>query len=526
MKSYSNKILIFFFLSALTIPMFVGLIKKDDEFSKNEKRQLAKFPETPSSIDSIGIYFSQFDDYYKDHYGFKEKFLSFYSTIKYLMYDSSSENIIIGKDRWLFLNKGYGSPMTDFMNTSPMSDMQIKNYGDYLQSKSNWFHINKMEFYFLMCPNKHSIYPEKIPKYIPKNTGPTNFDRLLQYLKTNTTVKVIFTKEILLEEKYKSEYPLYSPKGTHWTSLGANYAQFELAKTIEKDFPNNINPKLEDLSNFYWETSNYDSSGAIIGLPELQHKIPKSKLETCKDNFIVNGQDIKYTCTKNKGALNALIFRDSYFIEMVPYLTSYFANSNFIWKGLTLTELKKQLSLNTYDIVIESFVERYLEDKTSNLLEFAANEDLIKDMFDKSDDLIYESKCFNNWWLQFQEKEEGQVVKNCESLNFTISKMPITNIYLRNIDALKNSNVIAYFEYDSTIETTFKLFYSIKGESVNGWRYSEAKSIKSDVKIGANKIYIPIAIDNLDDSILFQLGGLDGSYKLKKVKLKKINLTN
>lgn len=524
MKHIVNKLMVLFFLSILILPLLSVIFNEDKKYSKNEKRELAKLPEFPSNINSIGVYFNQFDNYYKDHYGFKKIFISLYSRFKYLINDSSSKNIIIGKDNWLFLNKGYGNPMEDYMNTAPMSEQEIKSYGDYIKSKSDWFKKNNMEYYFFMCPNKHSIYFEKLPSYISKKDSLSNFDRVLNYLKDNTKVNLVLTKETLLKEKYRFEYPLYSPKGTHWTSLGANFAQYELAKTIQNDFPDKITPRLEDIDSFYWETSNYDSSGAIIGLPELMHSIPKINITTCKNNVVVNNKDIKYECINNKNGLSALIFRDSYFIEMRPYLINYFKKSNFVWKGLTMNELKKQLLGNTYDIVVESFVERYLESKIPNLLEFNLDDNFVKDTFNKSNTIIYESKCFTNWRLQFQDKEEGKVTKNCETLKFTISKEPVTNIYLKNIEGLKNSNAIAYFEFNSTIETTFKLYYSIKGESVNGWKYSDAKRILSKVKIGANKIYIPLTVDKLDDSILFKIDGLGGTYNFKKVIIKKITL--
>lgn len=352
----------------------------------------------------------------------------------------------------------------------------------------------------------------------------SNYNKLIAYLKTHTTIKVVDVKDLLLEEKKKSEIFIYSPKGTHWNAIGANYAQFELAKIIQQDFPDRIIPKLEDLKDFNLEYSNYDSSGNMIGLANLEQEVPIPNLIACEDNLITNGQNFKCNCNKNPNGLKALIFRDSYFIEMTRYLTNYFKYSNFIWSGLTFKDLKQQLDSDNYDIVIESYVERYLEDKKPESKQFSKDKKYIKKVFGELKTTIFESKCFDKLGLQFQEEEEGEVERNCSNLKFSILKEPVTNIYLNNLTTLKNSNAIAYFEFESSIETTFQLFYTIIDESVNGWPYDNNKMIEHKVIKGLNKIYIPIIVDQLDDSILFHIGGLGGTYSIKKVHIKKIEL--
>ncbi|SFC95941.1 alginate O-acetyltransferase AlgX-related protein [Algibacter pectinivorans] len=520
MKAIYHKITIVVFLLLIFVPFVFGIIQKDKKVSVEEKRELAVLPVLPNSIDSLGIYFNDFDKYYKDHYGFRDSFLKFYSNLKYSIYDSPSDNIVLGKDRWLFLNKGYGNPIEDFRDSNPMTTSEIENYASYIQTKSNWFRNKGIKYYFMICPNKHTIYSDKLPWYVIKRDSLSNYDRLIKHLKLNTTVQVIDVKGLLLKEKENAKMPLYSPLGTHWTALGANYAQYELAKTIQKDFPNKIDPKLYTLDRFYLENSNYDSSGGIIGKPDLQHAIPKIDLKACTNNVKKDKDGFQCDCNKNIKGLKALVYRDSYFIEMVPYLTNYFAHSNFVNGGIRMSALQKQLAKSKYDIVIESFVERYIEDKRGNNLEFSIDNNYIKEVFEKSTNTIFESKCFSGWWLQFQEKEG--VTKTCDSIKFSENTTPITNLYLRKLEGLKGNKAIVYFEFNSTINTNFELFYSIIGESVNGWRYGEDKKITKSVHKGLNKLYIPLDIENLNDSMLFRLGGIGGTYTLKKVIVKKI----
>ncbi len=60
-------------------------------------------------------------------------------------------------------------------------------------------------------------------------------------------------------------------------------------------------------------------------------------------------------------APRALIFRDSFFIALQPYISQYFAKTVYVWEWPDIKLLEKYLQYNHSDIVIESRVERHLK---------------------------------------------------------------------------------------------------------------------------------------------------------------------
>ena len=60
-------------------------------------------------------------------------------------------------------------------------------------------------------------------------------------------------------------------------------------------------------------------------------------------------------------APKALIFRDSFFINLQPYMSQYLAKTVYVWEWPDLTLLKKYMQYNQPDIVIEARVERHLK---------------------------------------------------------------------------------------------------------------------------------------------------------------------
>ena len=58
-----------------------------------------------------------------------------------------------------------------------------------------------IEYYYLIAPNKHSIYFDKMPSYLTKKNQESATDQLVQYLRKNTDVNAIELKGALLLKK-------------------------------------------------------------------------------------------------------------------------------------------------------------------------------------------------------------------------------------------------------------------------------------------------------------------------------------
>ena len=78
----------------------------------------------------------------------------------------------------------------------------------------------------LIIPNKEIIYAENMPSYIERESEITRTDKLVEYLKNNTKLDIIYLKDIY--NQYKDDYQLYYQTDTHYNMQGCFLAVAEL----------------------------------------------------------------------------------------------------------------------------------------------------------------------------------------------------------------------------------------------------------------------------------------------------------
>ena len=316
---------VIFFIFVL-IPFLIGIIEDDKMESLIEKRKLSKLPEIPKTIRDLKAYPATFDSYYSDHIGLRDWLARYYKLTKYSIGDSPSPDVTIGQDGWLFLGgiengySRYGDPFGDARNANLYSNNELKVFAEHMMSVKTWLNQRGIEYFYIIAPNKHTIYSDKLPKYISKENEESAMDQVVKYLKQYTEVTVIDLRKSLIKEKENRQ--LYSKTDTHWNHNGANIAQYEIMKEIEKLFPNRIKPELAQLRNFTseeaWVSTLPKKRGDLakfIGLDSFkeQNLLPTFD-ETCTLNKKIHDPEEGrfFTVTCDGQQLNTIIFRDSF----------------------------------------------------------------------------------------------------------------------------------------------------------------------------------------------------------------------
>jgi alginate O-acetyltransferase complex protein AlgJ len=353
------------FLGMIYVPFGLGILEKDIDISAKEKRKLADFPNIELRVGSLKRFPKRFDEYYSDHFGGRNWLNNVYRYIKYRMGDSSSIDVTLGSDGWLFLGsakkgyKRYNDPIGDFRNINLYSQKELKQVAEYMQSIKNWLNSQGIEYMFVIAPNKHTIYPEYLPDYITKVNSISATDQLVNYLKNHTDVPVVDLREAILEKK--SEHRLYYKTDTHWNYSAGNYAQYKIMQQLQHMFPNQITPKLSKLK--YRERRGGDLA-TMIGVHSFSEMIPlpvPSKKDCTPVKKPSNARETKIFTTTCKGQkLSAIVFRDSFFNALKPYFSRRFKRVTYSWGVLDFKLLKKLMKSGKPDIVIEEIVERKL----------------------------------------------------------------------------------------------------------------------------------------------------------------------
>jgi hypothetical protein len=329
--------------------------------SEKENRSLAVFPNLLISdgkidVENIGNIPRLFDNYINDRFGFRNSFVSLAN-----MFNKASKingDVIIGKDDWLFYSSSAdGNNISDFFKFNLFSDDEIKQFVENVEKRLEWCNSNDIKFIFLIAPNKHNVYPEYYPFIRPK--GITRTEQVLAALPANLENIVIYPLDYMLQNK-TNEIPLYFETDTHWNMTGA-YCAFEmLFNRIRQLFPyTNFQeiPFVTDIS--------YDSFGDIVPMLGLtnygRRTIPNIQPSAGWESYYqyIKNESRNGVITKNndQSLPKAIIFRDSFFSLLEPFVSTRFSYVEYNWMPFNASD-KKYILENKPDVIIWEIVER------------------------------------------------------------------------------------------------------------------------------------------------------------------------
>ena len=214
----------------ILVPLFT-INRIEGRVSETENRVLRSFP---AVLDANGNlrpnYLSEFDDWFKDNIGLREPMRNLCGIVDYnLMHKSASPKVELGKEGWLYYTEENNVDIAK--GTYPdFTDEEMETICSQIEQVRKKLESQGKEFVFVIPPSKASIHPEYIES-ADCQVMETQIDRFADYLEAHTDVKVVRLKDALLEEKSKSEEPLFFKTDTHWNYHG-RYVGY---KTIIED---------------------------------------------------------------------------------------------------------------------------------------------------------------------------------------------------------------------------------------------------------------------------------------------------
>mgnify|MGYP002552260740 FL=1 len=180
-----------------------------------ENRQLAEKPAL--TRDNLHNYASQYNSYYNDHLAFRSQMIEANSILNMKLFgDSSSASVVLGKKDWLFFTDE-GS-IEDYKGTNLYTQEQLDVIKDNILSTKAYLEARGIEFILMIPSNKEDIYSAQLPDYIRKRGELTRAEQVINYLREETGVRIVYPREDLMA--YKDQYDLYWHYDTHWNYLG------------------------------------------------------------------------------------------------------------------------------------------------------------------------------------------------------------------------------------------------------------------------------------------------------------------
>lgn len=335
-------ITIVIFFSILILPNISYIFLKNIINNRNtENRILTKKPEF--SVYNLKNYFTEYSKYYDDNLPYRAIIKETYSTLDYLLLNSTTHDVVSGKNGWLFYDKTGNSPLRNVQGKDLFSDNDLESAKKLINDQVKKASEKGIKFYYLFAPNKENIYREYLPDYIKIYDDKSNKEKLIDYVNSSN---VIYPKNSLLEAK--KDYQLYYKQDTHWNELGAFFGYKAVIKAIKND----------DVQFSSVEYIRKDNYGDLIGISTINGCF-YDNIPTVNYNY-TKSVNVPLTLTEydNPNAKynqTIMIVGDSYRIPMIKYFTSDFKKVIEVYTCNYSEDLIDKYNPN---IVILEYVER------------------------------------------------------------------------------------------------------------------------------------------------------------------------
>jgi hypothetical protein len=376
LRSVRDGILTGLFLLVLFLPVcLTGIAKGKMPGGLEEKRTLAELPRTPNSVDAIKAFPRRFEAYYNDHFHFRDVLIRSHNRLKLkILKKSPDRNVLIGKDGWLFYVRDH--LLEDFISIEPFTEKALNARQRYIEAKRDWLASRGIPYFFVVAPNKQSIYPEQMPESYYRSHGSSRLDQLIDHMRNFSDVNIIDLRETLREAKSGGQ--LYFSKDTHWNHKGAFTAYRRIMETLQQSTNDSrlVPQSLTDYQPVAAIRKGGDLAemlGIADDIEERYDRLDPSFRRCAQEEALPNYMDrdwkpfpdpVVYTCPR--ASLRLVMLHDSFGNGIRAYLAENFRKSVFVWRHQVSGDVFKAIVLKEKpDLVVEEIVERmvyYMQD--------------------------------------------------------------------------------------------------------------------------------------------------------------------
>ena len=327
-----------FLLIALTVALGT-LVFGPSKAGANE--QLTKKPVLIRGDGSWnGEFLSDAAAWYSDHFFLRQELISLDNLISAKLFRTSgADSVILGEGGWLY----YADTLEDYSYSDPMTEQEIYGAAKNLALMAEYCRENGKEFLFVIAPNKNSLYPEHMPRWI-RWSPESNRELLFEALGDLAVPYADLFDAFLGEDEV-----LYFAHDSHWNSKGAALGAdvingaFGRESSYYRDSFREQNPHAGDLHAMLYPAFRDRETDPVYS-GELSFTYTGSGKSP--DSITLE--------TAGEGSGRLLAYRDSFGNLLYPYLADSFGEALF--SRSTVYDLTGEA-----DFVLIELVERNLE---------------------------------------------------------------------------------------------------------------------------------------------------------------------
>lgn len=358
-------IVIGLFLVMILSPLLGSFLGIRSESKEN--RALADMP--PISVGALldkDIY-PKIENFYNDHFAFRGWLIKSKNWVDYRIFRvSPSSQVHIGKDGWLFLKETIPS----YLKVECGEKESMRTLAKQLHDMERITQSSGKEFYFIVAPNKATIYPEHVGIERPDTgCGKSRYDLLLEAFSEYPVNGFIRLDELLI--RAKGERQLYFKTDTHWNGAGTAIAAKTMLRNISRFTENSADTlKIKfshgthrgDLSNMLGISMDAEETDSSLIVDSFGISVIEIPLKNRQPY-------LKYTSKPPSGTRplpRIFIYRDSFMNYPLELLKGLFEETDVIWPfnggydNIPASEKIELEDLPESKVVLVEVVERYL----------------------------------------------------------------------------------------------------------------------------------------------------------------------
>jgi len=262
--------------------------------------------------------------------------------------------VLVGKDGCLFLQNDTNRVVEQNSGSLKLTESKLEKWLRILETRFAVLKNRDIKYYFLIAPNKESIYPEYLPSDYEICEDRTVY-QLINACKSHN-LPLYYPIDIL--KSYKSQYQIYPSGDSHWNGIGGFIAYGYIMSIIKRDFTTNI---------LDWEEVKFVEGEILLDLgnkltpPQTSvfawGMVKQPQAQIIYDNKVINSGHIRLTSNKNKSLPTTVIFHDSFMESMLLFLMESFSEIYLLRSPSLDYDLIKKIKP---DVVISEMVERFL----------------------------------------------------------------------------------------------------------------------------------------------------------------------
>lgn len=275
--------------------------------------------------------------------------MSFSRTVK-------DDKIVAGRDGWLFLGNDTNRVIDQVCGRFLFEPREVRAWRRLLENRTAWVEKTGGSYFFVVPPNPHALYPEKLPEGIVSSPERPVTQLLADLERSGSFARVIYPLDELVAAK--AEGPVASSNDSHWNAFGGFVAYGRLMDDVEKVAAvRRLGPG--DVT-FHESPGTGDLGGKLdppVEAPQVVARIRPRKARLVSDNRVSNrGRILEIECLEAPPT-TCVVLGDSFTHAMLIFVAESFRRTVFAQVPTLDQDLIEE---ERPDVVVSVLNERFL----------------------------------------------------------------------------------------------------------------------------------------------------------------------